>query len=144
MILFGHPPLEVVGETSITFTREGVQLQFEGLVVENLDVEVLAGTPFMEVNDIAIRPARRIVLIRGTSYHYGSTEAKLRAARRAVILRAPQASTIILPGEFLEVALPSDLAADDDYALEPRTDTPSALSTKVSQLWPLPNIEFFR
>ena len=31
----------------------------EGLVVEDLDVEVLAGTPFVETNDVAVRPARR-------------------------------------------------------------------------------------
>ena len=46
----GHSPLEVVGETHITLTRDSQQLHFEGLVVENFDVEVLAGTVFRSWN----------------------------------------------------------------------------------------------
>ena len=122
----GHSPLEVVGETHITLTRDSQQLHFEGLVVENLDVEVLAGTPFMEFNVIAVRLARRAVIIRGNMYQYGSSETKPphTAVRRAVVLRAPSTSITIWPGEFLEVALPDDVSADNDYALEPRTDQP--------------------
>jgi hypothetical protein len=41
-------PLTVTGETSLTFTLDGLNLFFEGLVVENLDTEILAGIPFME------------------------------------------------------------------------------------------------
>ena len=44
-------PLIIVGETHLMFTHDDRQYAFEGLVVENLDVEVLAGTPFMERND---------------------------------------------------------------------------------------------
>ena len=134
----GHSPLEVVGETHMTFIRDSQQLQFEGLVVENLDVEVLAGIPFMETNDIAVRPARRTVVIRGTPYQYGSSKGKPphTIVRRAVVLRGPPMSTTIWPGEFLEVALPDDVPTDNDYALEPRTDAQSARSSKVSQLWP--------
>ena len=90
-----HSPLEVIGETRITFTREKYELCFEGLVMENLDVEILAGTPFMEANDISVRPARRTVLICDTSYTYGSNETKSPAVRRAVVLRAPSTSTTI-------------------------------------------------
>ena len=36
---------------------------FEGLVVENLDVDVLAGTLFMESNDIAVHPAKHQVIL---------------------------------------------------------------------------------
>lgn len=138
----GHSPLKVVGETHVTFTRDDQQLQFEGLVVENLDVEILAGTPFMECNDIAVRPARREVIIRESPYQYGSSDIKpsYKAARRAVVLRAPPASTTVWPGEFLEVVLPDDIPADNEYALEPRTDTPGARSTSVPQLWPFPGI----
>ena len=65
----GSSPLEVVGETLVIFSRDTHDFNFEGLVVENLDVEVLAGTPFMERNDVAIRPAKRqISLNDGTLY----------------------------------------------------------------------------
>ena len=46
----GSSPLDVIGETRLTFTRNGKYFTFVGLVVENLDVEVLAGTPFMKHN----------------------------------------------------------------------------------------------
>ncbi|CAB4001636.1 Hypothetical predicted protein [Paramuricea clavata] len=121
----GHSPLEVIGETRITFTREKYELCFEGLVVENLDVEILAGTPFMEANAISVRPARHTVLICDTSYTYGSNKTKSPAVRCAVVLIAPSTSTTIWPGEFIEIALPDGIP-DNVYALEPRTDAPSA------------------
>ena len=69
----GSSPLTVIGETRLTLTRDGHTFLFEGLVVENLDVAVLAGTPFMETNDLAVRPAKRMIsLADGTSFFYGS------------------------------------------------------------------------
>ena len=70
----GCSKLHVVGETLISFTRDNKEFKFEGLVVGNLDLDVLAGTPFMEVNDIAVRLAKReVTLGDGTKYNYGST-----------------------------------------------------------------------
>ncbi|KAK2565565.1 hypothetical protein P5673_010689 [Acropora cervicornis] len=69
----GCSPLKVVGETRLSFTRTNREFSFEGLVVENLDVNVLAGTPFTETNDISICPAKRQVTIGdGRTYAYGS------------------------------------------------------------------------
>ena len=59
----GSFQLLVVGEIRTTFTRDNTDFTFEGLVVEDLDVKVLAGTHFMEVNDVAVRPAKRAVLL---------------------------------------------------------------------------------
>ena len=59
----GSSPLTVVGETKLTFVRNDKNFVFEGLVVKNLDVDILAGTPFMESNDIAVRPAKQQVLL---------------------------------------------------------------------------------
>ncbi|KAK3721675.1 hypothetical protein QZH41_013828 [Actinostola sp. cb2023] len=52
----GSSPMHVVGETRLLFTRDNRQLKFEALVIENLDV--LAGIPFMETNNVAVRPAK--------------------------------------------------------------------------------------
>ena len=69
----GSSQLQVVGEIRTSFTRDNTDFTFEGLVVEDLDVEVLAGTPFMEANDVAVRPAKREVLLgNGSTYTYGS------------------------------------------------------------------------
>ena len=84
----GSSPLKVIGETKLSFTRGQHVFQFEGLVVENLDVVVLAGTPFMEANDIAVRPAKSLItLANGSSFTYGSSydRSTQPAARRAVV-----------------------------------------------------------
>ena len=47
----GSSQLQVVGEIRATFTRDNTDFTFEGLVVEDLDVEVLAGIPFKETNE---------------------------------------------------------------------------------------------
>ena len=107
----GSSPLHVVGETRFPFTRGGHTFIFEGLVVENLDVDVLAGTPFMESNDIAVCPAKRqVILGDGTIHNYGSQQpvSISPTARRAIVLRSPPTSTTVWPGEFLEVELPGD------------------------------------
>ena len=70
----GSSLLKVIGETKLSFTR-GHVFQFEGLVVENLNVEVLAGTPFKEANDITVRPAKRLItLADGSSFTCGSSD----------------------------------------------------------------------
>ena len=55
----GLSPLAVVGETNMTITRDRHKYILEALVVKNLDVDILAGVPFMEVNDVTVRPAKR-------------------------------------------------------------------------------------
>lgn len=59
----GSSYFKVIGETRLTFTRDNQKLQFEWLVVEILDSEVLVGIPLMKNNDISIRPSRCQVLI---------------------------------------------------------------------------------
>ena len=88
----GSSPLKVVGETRLSFTRDNQEFSFEGLVVENLDVAILAGTPFMEANDISVRPAKRqVILGDGTTYVYGSQSpsAVSTTARRAIFFPRP-------------------------------------------------------
>ena len=73
-------------------------LQFEGLVVENLDVEVHAGTLFMEANAIAVRPAKRLAtLADGASFTYRSSDDRStqQTALRAVVLHASSTSTTL-------------------------------------------------
>ena len=53
----GRTQLSVVGETHLLLIRHGRFLILEALIVEDLDVEILAGTPFMTSNDIAVCPA---------------------------------------------------------------------------------------
>ena len=55
----GISDLEVVGETRFTVQRGNIRLYFEGLVVRGLETGILAGVPFMEENDVWVRPKLR-------------------------------------------------------------------------------------
>lgn len=138
----GSSPMKVVGETRLTFNRGANKFQFEGLVVENLDVDILAGTPFMSSNDISVRPARRLVtLADGAVFSYGSTDSELakNAVRRTITLRAPPVSTTVWPGEFLEITLPPDAPSDAIYAMEPRLDARMGKGNAMHD-WPHPGV----
>lgn len=132
----GSSPLTVLGETRLHFTRSRHELYFEGLVVEN--TEVLAGIPFMEMNDIFIRPSRCEVCIGNKYvYTYGSSAFQTRkhTVCRAHIVRAPPQSVTLLPGDFIEVDLPEDmLSSDNTFSVEPHS-----LSDK-SVMWHEPYI----
>ena len=137
----GSSPLDVVGETTLSFTREGKSFVFEGLVIDNLDVEVLAGTPFMEHNDVSVRPAKRQVCVGDDMViSYGSrrpTDNASHAVRRAHVLRAPSHSTVLLPGEFVELSVPVELSSHETLALEPRI-VPQKGVAPPDPSWPEP------
>ncbi|KAI2646459.1 Type III pantothenate kinase [Labeo rohita] len=68
----GSSPLKVVGKIRTHFQRDRHMLFFDGLVVENLDSDILAGIPFMECNNISICPARHQVCVGSDTYEYGT------------------------------------------------------------------------
>ena len=139
----GSSPMKVVGETRLTFCRDSKSFQFEGLVVENLDVDVLAGTPFMSTNDISVRPAKRLVTLGdGTAFPYGSTGSHhdINTVRRTIVLRAPPTSTTVWAGEFVEICLPPDAPSDSAYVMEPRLDAQRVRRCDVAQTWPRPGV----
>ena len=51
-------PLAIAGETHLILSRTDKQLTLDALVVDDLDVDILAGTPFLIANDITVRPAK--------------------------------------------------------------------------------------
>ena len=119
-------PLVISGETHVTFSRNDVEMFFEGLIVEDLDTDILAGIPFMERNDIAIRPAKHEISLGNKStviYCSSSNPLDHHLIRRTRVLRAPQQKTTIWPGEFLELDLPKDISWDEKtFAIEPHVD----------------------
>ena len=135
----GSSPLTVVGETRLTFCRDNNKLYFEGLVVENLDSDILAGIPFMERNDISIRPAHRQVMIDNECiYTYGSSniQATNHSVRMAYIARAPSDSTTIWPGEYVDVKIPTDMDSPENvFSIEPHLSKPDN-----SPAWPQPSL----
>ena len=108
----GVIPLAVAGETHLILSRADKQLALDALVVDDLDVDILAGTPFLIANDITVRPSKCQVGIQDSEIiHYESTDvtaAGSHAVRRAQIftLRAPPSATVVWPGENLELDIP--------------------------------------
>ena len=133
----GITPLEVIGETSISLSRNDLNLQLEALIVADLDVDVLAGTPFMTANDIAVRPARYEITIHGNEViKYGHTikPSSHHAIRRAQVLRGPPQTDTIWPNEVIELDVPPSFHDNDFLAIEPR------VHAKYDKFWPTPDI----
>ena len=135
----GVTPLNILGETHLTLSRDNHSLSLEALVVNDLDVDVLAGIPFMTRNDISIRPAKNQITIGGADIvHYGkpTPDSPQNHVRRtqAFVLRTTSPS-VVWPGSFIELSLPTDIVPDSSLTLEPRLD-----STKPSKVWPRPQI----
>ena len=105
-------PLAVAGETHLTLSRADKQLALDALVVDDLDVDILAGTPFLIANDITVRPTKCQVRFQDSEIiHYESTDVTTtgsHAVRRAQIftIRAPPSATVVWPGEYLELDIP--------------------------------------
>ena len=133
----GSTPLETIGETHFDVVRDNLTLRIEALVVKDLDVDILAGIPFMSANDISIRPAKHLIMVGDNdAIQYNCNQnSNVNHIRRtqAYILRSP--STTVWPGDHIDIALPEHLPPEGKVAIEPRMER----SNKTS-LWPRPEI----
>ena len=132
--------LEVVGEVHFPLSRGPYIFQMDALVVRHLEDDILAGIPFLAVNDIAVRPAKRQIVVHGSDViSYGSQPESTPSVRRAQahVLQSP-VKTVLMPGEFIQVSTPKDLAPDSSVAIEPHFDAPHSRSTDNGVMWPRP------
>ena len=123
----GITQLAVVGTIHLSLTRNHLNLQLDALVVDNLDVDVLGGTPFMAANDISVRPSRQQVTIQGTdTAYYGTAPSGVATSNvrrtEATVLRASSTSSVVWPGSYLELDIPQEFDPDVTLAIEPRLD----------------------
>jgi hypothetical protein len=135
----GVTPLDVIGEVHCQLTRDGHTFALDALVVKQLDVDILAGNPFLVTNDIATRPAKRQIVIGGTDViSYGPQSQTSTSIRRtqAFLLRSPSRQTVLMPGDFIDLPLPTSFDPDTTCAIEPRLDSPSNQDVKFQQVWP--------
>ena len=135
----GITAMTVKGETHLTLSRDNISLSLEALVVDDLDVDVLAGTPFMIANDISVRPSKCQVRIQDSLVIYYQPRAPPNPASHAVrraqchVLRSSSPPTVLWPGEFIEVDTPPDLDQDTFLAVEPIPGT-------LTQKWLTPQV----
>lgn len=137
----GATPLTIRGETNLILTRDNFKLTLKALVVDDIDVEVLAGVPFMALNDVFVRPAKYQVLIGdNTVCSYAHNPLKNVShpnVRLTYLLRGPPSQTAVWPGDYIELELPDEIKGRDDIAIEPRVDAKST-SHPAESLWPTP------
>ena len=137
----GKTRLSVVGEVHLEFERYPHCFKFNGLVVDDLKDDVIAGIPFLTLNDIYVRPAKKTIHIGDKEIiKYESLQSSYSTNRNVnVIIRVPS-QTSLLPGEVLRLPLPTELHNIDEVAVEPRIMTPSMKNEKLSSIWLKPTI----
>ena len=136
----GISMLNVKGEVHAVLTRGGYTFKLDALVVDKLDVDMLVGMPFLSKNDICIRFAKQQIVIQGREIiKWDQTSCIEPSVRRSRTIRAPQQS-ILLPGDFIDLPTPKDVAPDGTWALEPRLDAPSNAEADVNKAWPIPQV----
>lgn len=140
----GRSQMSVIGETRLILSRNGIPLSLDALIVTDLDVDILAGTPFMMMNDVSVRPARFEISIKDLetfSYGMGDSQSNQNTVRRvqSQILRAPPISNVVWPGDFLEVHTPIEFDNDCLIAIEPKLNDMSKYDTD-KHIWPEPSI----
>ncbi|CAB3976671.1 Hypothetical predicted protein [Paramuricea clavata] len=136
----GITQLAVGGEVHLTLSCNHLNLKLDALVVDSLDVDILAGTPFMITNDISLWSLKQEVTIQGCeNVYYGSRQPAGTIGSiqqtQTTVLRAPSSSTIIWPGQYLKLDLPDHIDPDSILALEPRKDC-----SRSDCEWPSPHI----
>ena len=136
----GKSSLVVVGEVSITLSYKGHSLVLEALVAPDLEDEVLGGSPFMENNDVWVRPGKHIIGIGESIYHYKTKSAEQSSTRRiqAEVMKSPSAVTL-WPGDFLQLEVPTQFS-DEEISVEPRKDCKLNSTCQPAEMWPKPQM----
>ena len=71
----GTPVQDIIGLAEFYVMVNGLPLWFEGVVVTDLDADIVAGIPFMELNDLTVRPAKQLILFGDDSeFRYGVSD----------------------------------------------------------------------
>ena len=96
----------------------------------------------MSTNDISVCPAKRQVLIQDSEVILYNADANISAHThtQSYVFRSSTPTSVVFPGEFLEMDVPPDFDPDCTLAIEACTDAPSNQRCKVTQLWPQPHI----
>ena len=133
-------PLNIIGEIkNVSITRGSHTFTLDALVIQGaLGSDIVAGEPFLEYNDIAIRSAKKQIIIKGKDivpYSSTSTTGHPSTRRIQTYVCRSQYSDTIFPGECVVFDGPP-IFDGELVALEPRTNS----ITYKSAAWPEPQI----
>ena len=137
----GETKLPVLGEVHTTFTRGSISLNFSGLVVASLGVDILAGTNFHIENDVYSRMSKGTIHIGDNCTFQSSPPALLQLDNMSTSKLSKQRlvqvpiTTTILPGDSCKFNAPPDIKPDDYVMIEPNLQqTTSFFSPTITQL----------
>ena len=135
----GESQLPVLGEVHTSFSRGSISLHFSGLVVQQLGVDILAGTNFHVENDVFSRMAKGTIHIGDSCVVQSSppsllTLDKMDTWAKQRLVKVPQKTTL-LPGDSLSVSAPPDIPPDSFIMIEPNlTQAPPFFSSNIMRI----------
>jgi hypothetical protein len=128
----GRTKIPVKGEVSFKGIKECEEnlhiMRFNGLVVEKLSCPILAGQPFLYLNDVHTRAAKQMVYIGDCCENKSLKKSATSTVRlcKASILRASQ-KTCLLPGDKVTLQIAEEFR-NQPVAVEPRCIAASSVS----------------
>jgi hypothetical protein len=129
----GISNMDIEGEVHLVFKLEDVDLYFDALVSKNLSVDVLAGVPFMDTNDVYAKPSKQVVCVGEREFKCNITN----KATKAEIVRI-QRQTVLLPDDTF--SLPDPPLYAEEEVIEPCIDFTSFSNVKYQDCWLQPRL----
>ena len=115
-------PLAIIGEvTGIRITKGAHVFKLDALVTKDDIGDIVAGEPFLEVNDVAIRPGKRQIIIRGREIISYESLWLAPGDNDEVELCRPSRSVTVFPNDFISLTTSKETLGNCVVALEPRT-----------------------
>ena len=130
--------LGTCGEVNITLWHGNISFTLNALVVESMDNHILAGMPFCRQNNVEMSISKELFYVKGQTIPFGSQSQPRRGRNQirsvnCVTLRNA-GSTVLYPGDFVEIKNLTLSPYEGEVALEPRITSP------LCGMWPEPCI----
>ena len=130
--------LPTCGEVNITLWYGNISLTLNALVVEKMENHILAGMPFCRQNNIEMSLGKELFFIKGLTIPFGSNSQTppsknyIRSVNCCTLRNGN--STVLYPGDLVEIKSSVLLTYEGEVALEPRITSP------LHGTWPEPCI----
>ena len=126
--------LDLKGEQHLTVTFGNKSLQVSGVVLDSLDCDILAGTPFGKKNKVDVFMSSETICIQGQTIPYGAKAKCHDVYRVECLLLRNDDEKVLMPGEFVEIQSEELRNFDGEVAVEAHVSSP------LSGNWPEPAI----
>lgn len=134
----GKTAMRTIGETNFPIKFGHHTFSFNGLVVSNLDSNIIAGVPFLEKHDIYVRPSTRTAYISDCCQYkyFGANPIKVKTNLYNPSILRVSSQSCVLPGESVSFPIPENLFNENEVAVEPRVmctpaNTPNWLQSSI-------------